>query len=201
MASLDSLQAVPGEPILPKWQALIGWIRRQQVQSPGARISYGQGGAQVFFSPEEYSQNVRFRVSLAGGTPAKVTVGDGTINGKVPKVDGIPITGTENPPMPPPQISLVPPDSDGVCLVCIKTTHKANGEMESATIEAKVPSDIPGGMRADFLLGQYGYIPIALIRHDLQTRQPQSVYQHSVHNLQVRMYQAQGGRRVIYWAA
>lgn len=201
MASIDSLQAVPGERILPKWRELSRWIRRQQIQAPGAQITYSQGGAQVIFTPEEYSQAVRFRVSLTGGQPPKVTVGDGTINGIVPKVNGVPITGTENPPQPAPEINLVPPNQEGVCLVCIKTTHAANGTLTAATIECKKPEDLPGGLRADFLSGTHGFIPLALVRHNLQTREPESVYQHSVHNLQVRMYDSGQGRRVIYWAA
>jgi len=201
MASIDSLQAVPGERILPKWQELSRWIRRQQIQAPGAQITYSQGGAQVIFTPEEYSQAVRFRVSLTGGQPPKVTVGDGTINGLVPKVNGVPITGTENPPQPAPEINLVSPNQEGVCLVCIKTTHAGNGTLTAATIECKKPEDLPGGMRADYGAGGHGFIPIALVRHNLQTRQPESVYQHSVHNLQVRMYDSGAGRRVIYWAA
>lgn len=201
MASIDSLEAHTGEPILPKWQQLTSWIRRQQVQAPGARVTYGQGGAQVVFDGDEYSQVIRFRVTLTGGQPAKVTVGDGTINGRVPMVNGVPITGQVNPPLPPPEIQLVPPNQEGVCLVCIKTTHAANGDMTAATIECKKPEDLPGGMRADFNVTGFGFIPIALVRHNLQTREPESVYQHSVHNLQCRMYNAGNGRRVIYWAA
>ena len=71
MGALDSLQAIPGEPILPKWQALVRWIRRQQIQSPGARITYTPNGAQVVFSPEEYSQQVRFRVTITSDSPPK----------------------------------------------------------------------------------------------------------------------------------
>jgi len=201
MAAIESLEARAGEPILPKWQQLTRWIRRQQVQAPGARVTYGQGGAQVVFDGDEYSQVIRFRVSLTGGQPAKVTVGDGTINGMVPKVGGIPITGTENPPTPPPEIQLVAPNEEGVCLVCIKTTHAANGDLTAATIECKKPEDLPGGLRADFAVGVSGFIPIALVRHNLQTREPESVYQHSVHNLQCRMYDSGQGKRVIYWAA
>lgn len=201
MASIEALQAVPGEPILPKWQSLIRWIRNQQVQAPGARITYGQGGAQVVFDGDEYSQQIRFRVSLTGGSTPKVTVGDGTINGILPKVDGVPITGRVNPPAPPPEISIASPNSDGICLVCIKTTHDGTGRLTDATIECKKPEDIPGGLRADFVSGTHGFIPIALVRHNLQTRQPESVYQHSVHNLQVRMYDTGQGKRVIYWPA
>ena len=201
MASIDTLQAAPGEPILPKWQNLIRWIRRQQVQAPGARVTYGEGGAQVLFTPEEYGQVVRFRVTLAGDINPKITVGDGTINGILPKVRGIPITGQENPPLPPPEINIVSPNNEGIVLACIKTTHDQTGKLTEATIETKQPADLPGGMRADFAVGQHGFIPIALIRHDLQSRQPVSVYQHSVHNLQCRMYDGGQGKRVIYWAA
>ena len=201
MAAIESLEARAGEPILPKWQDLIRWIRRQQVQAPGARVTYGQGGAQVVFDGEEYSQQIRFRVILTGGSTPKVTVGDGTINGIVPKVDGIPITGSDNPPQLPPEIQLVPPNQEGVCLVCIKTTHAANGDLTAATIECKKPEDLPGGMRADFNVNGSGFIPIALVRHNLQTREPESVHQHSVHNLQCRMYDSGAGKRVIYWPA
>jgi len=196
-----SLEARRGDRILPKWRALQRWLRSQRVQAPGAQITYGPGGAQVIFTPPEYGQTVRFRVRIVSTEPPRITVGDGTINGKVPKVDGIPITGQPNPPLPPPEIALVSPDEDGVCMVCIKTTHAANGDMTAATIESKKPADIPGGLRADFISGTHGFIPIALVRHDLQTRKPSSVHQHSVHNLQCRMYQADTGRRVIYWAA
>ncbi len=201
MPALDALEAKPGEQILPKWRALTAWIRRQQVQAPGARITYAPGGAQVVFDPDEYSQNIRFRITLVGGSPAKVTVGDGTINAIVPKVNGIPITGSNNPPQPPPEISLVEPNKDGICMICIKTTHAANGNLTEATIESKLPESIPGGMRADFASGTNGFIPIGLVRHNLQTRKPESVYQHSVHNLQCRMYDSGQGKRVIYWAA
>ena len=56
--AVDSLQASPGELILPKWQELIGWIRRQRHQAPGATITYGPSGAQVVFAGDEYAQVV-----------------------------------------------------------------------------------------------------------------------------------------------
>lgn len=202
MGSIDSLFAQPGDSILPKWQGLIRWIRRQQHQAPGARISYGEGGAQVVFDADDYVQQVRFRVSLVQGQPPKFIVGEGTINGKVPKVNGVPINGSDNPPLPPPEINLAQPNNEGISLACIKTTHAPNGDLKEATIEGKKPDDLPGGMRADFAVGSlHGFIPIALIRHDLQSREPVRVIQHSVHNLQCRMYDSGAGKRVIYWAA
>lgn len=198
-----NLEAYPGEKILPKWQELRSWIFRQKhrVYAPEATITYTPTGAVIVANPPEYFQQIRFRVNLVGGTPAKVTVGDGTINGMVPRVNGVLITGTKTPPQPPPEIPLVSPNSEGVCLVCIKTTHAGNGTLTAATIESRIPEELPGGMRADYGAGSHGFIPIALVRHNLQTRQPESVYQHSVHNLQVRMYDSGQGRRVIYWAA
>jgi len=198
VAGFESLLAQPGEPVLPKWQQLIAWIRRQQVQAPGARVTYAPGGARVLFDEDELRPIIRFAVQLSGKT---VTVGDGTINGIVPAVDGVPLTGRVNPPAPPPQIQLPEKGRDNVCLVCIKTTHDTYGALTAATIEARTPESLPGGMRADFLAGQHGFIPIALVRYNPQTSQPESVHQHSVHNLQCRMYQTDAGRRVIYWAA
>ena len=194
----SELEAKPGDKIWPKWMALIAWIRRQQHQSPNATISYTPQGAQIICSPEEFTQRTYFRVNLQG---EKVTVGEGTINGKIPKVEDVPITGSTNPPKPAPEIKLIPPDKDGIVLICIKTKHKTTGDLEEATIEAKLPSDLPGGLRADFSAGTSGFIPIALIRHDLQTRKPISVYQHSVHNLQCRAYSSGNGTRIVYWAA
>jgi hypothetical protein len=196
---IEALEAKAGEPVAPKWRMLTDWIRRQQVQAPGARVTYGQGGAQVIFDATEYSQNVRFRVSLSGNK--KVTVGAGTINGKVPEVGGVPITGRDNPPAPPPQIPIAAPDVDGVALICLKVSFKADGNVDTVTVESKTPEDIPGGLRADRSVGTEGFVPIALVRHNLQTREPESVFQHSVHNLQVRMYDSDQGRRVIYWPA
>jgi hypothetical protein len=192
------LEAKPGDKIWPKWLALIDWIKRQNHQSPNAIIDYTPSGAQVICTPDEFAQNVFFAVSLQGD---KVLVGDGTINGKVPQINGVPITGSTNPPTPPPSIKLISPDNDGIVLVCIKTTHKGNGDMETATIEAKLQSSLPGGLRADFASGVNGFIPIALVRHDLQTRKPISVFQHSVHNLQCRAYKSDNGTRIVYWAA
>jgi hypothetical protein len=194
----QELEAKPGDKIWPKWLALIDWIRRQRHQSPNAKISYTPSGAQIICIPREFSQNVFFEVILQGD---EVTVGQGTINGKVPEVDSVPITGSINPPKPPPSIKLIEPDKDGVVLICIKTKHKANGDLDTATIEAKLQSSRPGALRADFASGVNGFIPIALIRHDLQTRKPISVYQHSVHNLQCRAYDSGAGTRIVYWAA
>ena len=148
--------------------------------------------------PDEFLQNIFFEVRLIGD---KVTVGEGTINGIVPQVNSVPITGSINPPADPPEIKLIEPDDKGIVLICIKTTHKKNGDLESATIEAKLQKDLPGALRADFSSGTNGFIPIALIRHDLQTRKPISVYQHSVHNLQCRAYDSGAGTRIVYWAA
>jgi hypothetical protein len=195
---VQELEAKPGDKIWPKWLALIDWIRRQRHQSPNAKISYTPSGAQVICTPNEFFQNIFFEVSLRGD---KVVVGDGTINGKVPEVNGIPITGSINPFQPPPEIKLIEPDDKGIVLICIKTKHKNNGDLESATIEAKLQSSLPGALRADFSSGVNGFIPIALVRHDLQTRKPISVYQHSVHNLQCRAYDSGAGTRIVYWAA
>jgi hypothetical protein len=195
---IQELEAKPGDKIWPKWLALINWIRRQRHQSPNAKINYTPSGAQVICTPNEFFQNIFFEVFLRGD---KVVVGDGTINGKVPEVNGVPITGSINPFQPPPEIKLIEPDEKGVVMICIKTTHKNNGDLESATIEAKLQKDLPGALRADFSLGTNGFIPIALIRHDLQTRKPISVYQHSVHNLQCRAYDSGAGTRIVYWAA
>jgi hypothetical protein len=194
----QDLEAKPGERIWPKWVALIEWIRRQRHQSPNATITYTPSGAQIICKPNEFFQNIYFEVKLQGD---KVIVGEGTINGKIPKVDGVPIVGSINPPLPPPEVKLIEPDQDGVVLVCIKTTHAKNGNLESATIEAKLQKDLPGALRADFASGVNGYIPIALVRHDLRTRKPISVYQHSVHNLQCRAYDSGSGTRIVYWAA
>jgi len=195
---VQELEAKPGDKIWPKWLALMNWIRRQRHQSPNARISYTPSGAQIVCTPDEFAQNIFFQVSLRGD---KVVVGDGTINGKVPEVYGVPITGSINPPRDPPEIKLIEPDEEGIVLICIKTTHKNNGDVQAATIEAKLQRDLPGSLRADFASGVNGFIPIALIRHDLQTRKPLSVYQHSVHNLQCRAYDSGAGTRIVYWAA
>lgn len=195
---VQELEAKPGDKIWPKWLALMNWIRRQRHQSPNARISYTPSGAQIVCTPDEFAQNIFFQVSLRGD---KVVVGDGTINGKVPEVYGVPITGSINPPQDPPEIKLIEPDEEGIVLICIKTTHKNNGDVQAATIEAKLQRDLPGSLRADFASGVNGFIPIALIRHDLQTRKPLSVYQHSVHNLQCRAYDSGAGTRIVYWAA
>ena len=195
---ITELEAKPGEKIWPKWRALTEWIRRQQHQSPNARISYTPSGARVICTPNEFFQNIFFEVRLVG---EKVVVGDGTINGKVPKVDGVPITGSVSPPMPQPEIKLIAPDEDGIVLICIKTTHLRDGSLNAATIEPKLQKDLPGALRADFSLGVNGFIPIALIRHDIQTKKPLSVYQHSVHNLQCRAYSSGSGTRIVYWAA
>jgi hypothetical protein len=195
---ISELEAKPGQKIWPKWLALIDWIKRQRHQSPNARINYTSSGATVICTPDEFFQNIFFEVRLVGD---KVVVGDGTINGKVPQVNGVPITGSVNPPSPPPEIKLIQPDAEGVVLICIKTTHRANGDMEKATIEAKLQADLPGALRADFSNGVNGFIPIALVRHDIQTRKPISVYQHSVHNLQCRAYSSGSGTRIVYWAA
>jgi hypothetical protein len=195
---IQELEAKPGDKIWPKWLALIDWIKRQRHQSPNAKITYTTSGARVVCMPDEFFQNIFFEVRLIGD---KVTVGDGTINGIVPKVDGVPITGSINPPKDPPEIRLIEPDKDGIVLICIKTTHKANGDLDTATIEAKLQKDLPGALRADFASGVNGFIPIALIRHDPQTKKPASVYQHSVHNLQCRAYNSGAGTRIVYWAA
>ena len=174
------------------------WIRRQEHQSPNAKINYTPSGAQVICTPDEFEQNTFFAVQLQGES---VTVGAGTINGIVPQVKGVPITGSINPASPPPKIKLIAPDENGVVLICIQTNHKANGGLDTATIVPKLQKELPGSLRADFALGTSGYIPIALIRHDLQTRKPVSVFQHSTHNLQVRAYSSSNGTRIVYWAA
>jgi hypothetical protein len=195
---IQELEAKPGDKIWPKWLALIDWINRQRHQSPNAKISYTTSGARVVCTPEEFFQNIFFEVRLVG---EKITVGEGTINGKVPEVKGVPITGSINPPEDPPEISLIEPEKDGIVLICIKTTHKSNGDLDTATIEAKLQKDLPGALRADFASGVNGFIPIALIRHDPQTKKPVSVHQHSVHNLQCRAYNSGAGTRIVYWAA
>jgi hypothetical protein len=195
---IADLEVRPGDRIWPKWQALIAWISRQKHQCPNAAITYTSSGARIICEPEAFYQNIFFEVKLLG---EKVQVGDGTINGKVPEVNGVPITGRRNPPGPPPEINLIKPDRDGIVLICIKTTHSKNGDLVSATIEPKLQADIPGALRADFSLGVNGFIPIALIRHDPQTQKPISVHQHSCHNLQCRAYQSDNGTRIVYWAA
>ena len=195
---ITELEAKPGDKIWPKWLALIDWIRRQRHQSPNATISYTQSGARVICQPDEFFQNIFFEVKLRG---EKVIVGKGTINGKVPEVDGVPITGSVNPIIQPPEIKLIKPDEKGIVLVCIKTSHLANGDLDKATIESKLQADLPGALRADFSLGVNGFIPIALVRHDIETKKPISVHQHSVHNLQCRAYSSGSGTRIVYWAA
>jgi hypothetical protein len=195
---IAELEVKPGDKIWPKWQALLGWIRRQKHQSPNASISYTPSGARVICDPESFFQKTFFQVRLVG---EQVQVGEGTINGKVPEIGGVPITGKKNPPGPPPKIKLIQPDKDGNVLICIKTTHTNNGNLASATIEPKLQADIPGALRADFSLGVNGFIPIALVRHNPQTRKPISVHQHSCHNLQCRAYKSGNGTRIVYWAA
>jgi hypothetical protein len=195
---IAELEVKPGDKIWPKWQTLLGWIRRQKHQSPNAIISYTPSGAKVICDPEVFLQKTFFEVQLVG---EKVQVGEGTINGKLPEIDGVPITGANNPPKPAPQIKLIEPDKDGIVLICIKTTHSKNGDLVSATIVPKLQASIPGALRADFSLGVNGFIPIALVRHNPQTKKPISVHQHSVHNLQCRAYKSNNGTRIVYWPA
>jgi hypothetical protein len=192
------LEVKIGDKIWPKWKALLEWIARQRHQSPNAKIVYTSSGARVICSQKEFYQNIFFEVTLRGD---KVIVGNGTINGKVPEIKKVPITGSMNPPVPPPEIKLIEPDENGIVLICIKTTHKLNGDLESATIEPKLEKEIPGFLRADFSAGANGFIPIAMIRHDQQTKKPISVHQHSCHNLQCRAYKSLNGTRIVYWAA
>lgn len=195
---MNELIASPGESIFQKWAALRSWVNRQKHQAPGAAINYGPRGATIIFDQDEYSVNVYLRVSLIGN---KAIVGDGTVNGKTPTINGIPVTGTQTPPVPPPQISVANPDNDGNSMICVKTTHNARLEMTQAEIVSLNPSALPNGMRADYAASGHGFIPIAIIRHDPATREPSSVFQHSVHNLQCRMYLSSGGYRLVYWAA
>ena len=194
----NNLEVRPGDKILPKWNDLVRWIRRQQVQAPGARITYTAQGARVAFSQPEYIQTVHFRVNLVSQDPPKVTVDEGTINGIIPKVNGIPIIGDKQ--NPPPKIDLLTTsDINAIQMICIETTHKPDGSLDQATIVAKLMSEIPSGMNADMFFNNKGYVPIGLVRMDPETGKVASIYQHTVHNLQVRMYPSAGGKRVIYW--
>ena len=195
---IADLEVKPGDKIWPKWQLLLDWISRQKHQCPNASITYTPSGARIICEPDPIYQKINFEVSLEGDN---VQIGDGTINGIVPTIKNIPITGGVNPPSPPPKLKLIPPDQNGVVFICIKTTHKKTGDLESATIVPMLQSNIPGALRADFSAGINGYIPIALVRHHPQTRQPISVHQHSCHNLQCRAYKSGNTTRIVYWAA
>lgn len=198
---IAALQAKPGDRIATKWQALGAWVKRQQHSVVGAKavISYTNSGAKIMARPDEFIQQVRFEVRLTGAT--EISVGDGRINGLLPKINGVPIIGSINPPQDVPTVKTAEPDEDGFSGVYIKTTHEANGNLKTATIECKNQKELPKSLNADKALGISGFIPIALIEHDQSTKAPIAVYQHSVHNLQVRVYGSTASPQIICWPA
>ena len=121
-----TLHVQAGEEITPAWKRLEAWVRSTRViSSPGLRVHRTTQGTHVYADTEGTSWAHPFRVSIGG---LSATVDMGTINNRVPIIEGEPLDGKGA-------------NNKAVTVPPLKLTGKADGK---SWIAVRVPVDDDG---------------------------------------------------------
>jgi len=193
----DSLQAKPGEKILPKFRQLVKWIDSQRLVSADDRvaINYTPNGTEVTMLNRPPTIMTPLKVMLSGLD--RVTISEGYINGRLPKIK--PAAGDLK--------EIV--DANGIStqsarlpekrpiVVCALVIFDKLFKLDHAEIVYEEPQKIPRAGSANYSIDSKlisGLIPLAYLRTS-------QFIQFVTHNIQVRAFLHNGSYRIIYWPA
>jgi len=210
--SIRDLRARKGEKILPKWQALLEYIASTRiVVGDGMQVTQTPDGtlvtADIPFRPFPHP----FRCTHSGG---KVTVSPGTVNGVMPRIDGVPLDGRdeEGRKVDFPSLDVEFPDEwKSYVVVVVKVEgeglRKAIQDNEDS-VQVRHATDLnpyiflEGGSTDERGVGVH---PIAQLRWDKQTKQFVDIFQMSHFNLGHRYTaaspQSGGFSKHFFWSA
>jgi hypothetical protein len=193
----QELEAKSGEKILPKFRKLIQWIDSQKLVSVDERISLNTtpNGTMVSVVDRPPSIVTPLLVRLSGTKFFSVV--EGYINGKLPQIK--PSNGQLQDIIDPDGIPALPAKlpTERPIMICASVVFDDSYRFESSEILCVSPAKIPRAGSANYSAQTQqitGLIPLAFIRST-------SLVQFVTHNLQVRAFNYNGTRRVIYWPA
>jgi hypothetical protein len=190
-----ALQARPGEKILPKFKELVKWIDSQRLVSVDDRvlINSTSNGSLVSMVDRPPSIVTPLQVRFSGDR--YFTVGEGYINGRLPKIQPDrgelqEIVDPDGVSAPPKKLPIKRP-----LLVCAQVVFDNKFKLESCEIVTKEPKELPRTGSANLAIEaekMTGIIPLAYIRKN-------TFFQFVTHNLQVRAFEFNQIKTIIYW--
>jgi len=190
-----ALQAKPGEKILPKFKELVRWIDSQRLISVDERVLINStiNGSLVAMVDKAPSILTPLQVRFSGDK--LFSVGEGYVNGRLPKIrpnqgDLQELVDPDGVPAPPKKLPLERP-----LLVCAEVVFDKEFKLESCEIVTKEPKEIPRTGSANLAIKaekMTGLIPLAYIRKNI-------IFQFVTHNLQVRAFEYNQIKTIIYW--
>jgi hypothetical protein len=191
------IQAKSGEKILPKFRKLVAWIDSQRLVSVDDRVTINTTPNGTHVSMVDRPPTIVTPLSVRPNGTKFFSVGEGYINGKLPKIQPSnaalqEIVDPDGVPAPPAKLPEYRP-----IVICVKVVFDKTFKLESSEIVHKEPKDILRGGSADYSSADKtitGLIPLAFMRSN-------RFVQFVLHNLQVRAYLHNGSYRVIYWPA
>ena len=176
-----TLHVQAGEEITPAWKRLEAWVRSTRViSSPGLRVHRTTQGTHVYADTEGTSWAHPFRVSIGG---LSATVDMGTINNRVPIIEGEPLDGK---------------DANGATVSAppLKLTGKSSGKSWVVVRMPEEKEELPIIEQAEELDGAH---PLAVIYWD--AGQVSRVHQITHFNLQHQRIPANAtnAQRELFW--
>ncbi len=190
----DMLKARPGDSIRQKYEQLRDWVVSSKMMSRDIRVIVNQTdkGQQVYMRQDPPSVTFPFEVTRTGRGFA---VGEGFINGILPKIktksgSEVEIVDPDGVPAPPADLPQFRP-----LIVCAEVVFDKDFKLEKATIVVRRPTEIPRAGSANLAIQatkMTGLIPLAFMRSSKFT-------QFVFHNLQVRAFENQEVKTIIYY--
>jgi len=193
----NELKAEAGDKILPKFKKLVAWIDSQRLVSVDDRVLVNTTPNGTLVSMVDRPPTITTPLTVRLSGTKFFTVSEGYINGKLPQIKTSTgklqdIVDPDGAPAPPAKLPTTRP-----LLVCAEVVFNDKYELESCEIVTKRPDEIPRtgsanlAIRAEKLTG---LIPLAFIRSNRFS-------QFVSHNLQVRAYENEEVKTIIYWPA
>ena len=141
-----------GDAILPAWNKLLNWAKQFRVLAGrGIRLTRTPNGTYIVADLQASTWDHPFRVMLSG---KEVTVGTGTLNNRIPTINGVPLDGAQAVP----KLKLASgPNAELRSWVCLQVrVDLQSGEINTDDENAMSivhKTDIENGLPSDGIIG------------------------------------------------
>ena len=141
-----------GDAILPAWNKLLNWAKQFRVLAGrGIRLTRTPNGTYIVADLQASTWDHPFRVMLGG---KEVTVGMGTLNNRIPTINGVPLDGAQAVP----RLKLASgPNAELRSWVCLQVrVDRQSGEIntdDETAVSIVHKNDIENGLPSDGIIG------------------------------------------------
>jgi hypothetical protein len=188
-----------GDAILPAWNKLLNWTKQFRVLAGrGIRLTRTPNGTYIVADLQASTWDHPFRVMLSG---KEVTVGMGTLNNRIPTINGVPLDGAQAVP----RLKLASgPNAELRSWVCLQVrvdrqTGEINTDDENA-LSIVHKNDIENGLLSD---GTAGLHALAMLVWNPDRSSVKRLHQVTHFHLQHRWLKGtdQQPARHLFWPA